>query len=260
MSCNKKNTCYSNVVNARCGINHSEDNWYCHNLCNYSKLDQWNNHIFSRYFPEDKLPLVLDTRPSFKWCMDTYITQPSGTLPIVNADETNKSKTPQDNIVSKNPLKDLKAPNLEMNLNPYRNDRDCYFCRILNSLCPDKGDALMYLKRMDIDSYVRGLTRYNTRCSEYELNANCINANLDKDLCKSCKSELEINPSLVTYINRWNQCGNLEKCYQFPKSTTQMTSKPNYFYGCPIKPTEFVWNNRTKTLDQYPKTPYCAKF
>ena len=255
-----KNTCFSNEVNARCEINHSYDNWYCHNLCNYSKLDQWNNHIFSRHFPQNQLPLVLETRPSFKWCMDTYVTQPSGTLDAINRDEANVKLTPQNNIVSNDPIKSIKPVTLNMNLKPYRNDRDCYFCRILNSLMPDKGDALQYLRKMDIDSYVKGLTHYLTKCSEYELNANCINANLDKDLCPTCKESLEIEPSLVKYINRWNPCGNLEKCYQFPKDTTDTTFKPNYFYGCPIKPAEFVWNNRTKRLDQYPKTPYCSKF
>ena len=259
MSSNK-NTCFSNRVNARCGINHSEDNWYCHNLCNYSKLDQWNNHIFSRYFPQNQLPLVLDSRPSFKWCMDTYVSQPSGTLDNIKRDEANQKLTPQNNIVSNDPIQSIKPVNLEMNLDPYRKDRDCYFCRILNSLCPDKGDSLQYLRKMDIDSYVRGLTHFNTKCPEMELNANCINYNIDKDMCPTCKNQLEINPSLVKYINRWNQSGRLQKCYQFPKDTTDMISKPSYFYGCPVKPSEFVWNNRTKTLDQYPKTPYCAKF
>ena len=262
MTSKKPDRCFSNKVNARCGINHSEDNWYCHNLCNYSKLDQWNNHIFSRYFPDNQLPMMLDTRPSFKWCMDTYITQPSGTLANVKDDlNTTNKLSVQDNIINNNPLKVLREADLKLNLDPYRNDRDCYFCRILNSLTPDRPDSLKYLRLMDVDSYVRGLTHFNSRCPENQLNANCINANLDKDLCPTCKSALEINPPLVQYIDRWNSyknCSPLEKCYQIPKDTTDKTWTPRYFYGCPGKPTEFVWNNRTKTLDQYPKDKYCS--
>ena len=44
----------------------NNDDWYCHNICNYTKLDKYNNDIFLRNFPLNKQPIILDIRPDIK--------------------------------------------------------------------------------------------------------------------------------------------------------------------------------------------------
>ena len=206
----------------------ASDNWYCHNICNYTKLDQWNNHIFSRYFPDNVLTQILDPRPDFRVCGNFYRDQPSGPV--------NNSKKPID---------------LNLNLDPFREDRDCYFCRILNSLSPDRGDALNYLRKIDIDSHVRGLTQRLTLCPQMKTDGCCI----QRSLCRDCDNTFRSDPLLVKIIQRWG-C-NYQPCMG---DTFQRVPpmKPVYYNGCPGTPIEHPWNNFTKTLDQWNKTKYCA--
>ena len=195
------------------------DNWYCHNICNYSKHDDWNNHIFKRNFPENVLPPVLDPRPDVKLCGKTYIIQPKG----INLKDNN--------IKSDNPELYIKKNDINVNLNIYRKDADCYFCRILSSLSPNRGNALNYLKTIDIDSYLRLLHQNVSLCNNDKTNPYCFNL-LN---CTTCNILKDTEPNLVRVIDRWN--------YE-----SLNTVKPYFYNKCPIKPIEFLFNNNTKNL------------
>ena len=115
-----------------------QDNWYCHNICNYTKLDKYNNEIFQRNFPLIKQPIILDIRPDIKPCNGIKYTS-------------------QDTDINKN-------KSIEINLFPKRADKDCFFCNISNmsncknKLSPNKPYFIDFLKSIDIDSYIRGLS------------------------------------------------------------------------------------------------------
>lgn len=213
--------------------NTGKNDWYCHNICNYTKQEEWNNKISSRQFPQYKLPPVFDPRPDFKYCGDKYIVQPTG--PITNEKQ---------NIVTTKPNEQFKPTDNKLNLNPLRNDRDCFFCRILNSLQPDKPNFIEYLRRMDIDSYNRGLTQFLTKCPNQKTNPYC----LFGGLCPDCSTIVQKDPTIVKIIDRWQ---DPNACFQLP-NTTDLTYKPQYYNGCPGIPIENAFNNRTKRLDNAP--------
>jgi hypothetical protein len=198
------------------------DDWYCHNICNYSKHDEWNNNIFKRNFPDNILPPILDPRPDIKFCGKTYIVQPNG----INLKDTN--------MKTSNPELYVKKNDMNINLNIYRKDADCYFCRFLNNLSPNRGDALHYLKIIDIDSYLRLLHQNNTLCNYDKTSPMCFNLfNCDK-----CNRLKHTDPDIVSVIDRWNY-----------ESTN--TIKPYYYNNCPKKPIELIFNNNTKNLYNY---------
>lgn len=195
------------------------DNWYCHNICNYSKHDDWNNHIFKRNFSEHILPPVLDPRPDIKLCGKTYIIQPNG-LNIKN-----------DTIKTENPELYIKKNDLNINLNIYRKNADCYFCTFLNSLSPNRGNAIHYLKTIDVDSYLRLLHQNYSLCNNNKTNPYCFNFME----CDTCSNLVNTDPDLVSVIDRWNY-----------ESNNNM--KPYFYNNCPIKPIEYLFNNNTKNL------------
>lgn len=179
--------------------------WYCHNLCNF-KENQWNQDIFSRNFPEMKQYLPVDPRPDIQYCGK-----------IVHGDQ---------NVV--------KQPNLYRNLNPNRSDKDCYFCQLLINFSPNRGDALNYLRKMDVDSYLRGITDKYGKYPGAKANAHCI----IKNACRTCKYEgIHEEPKVVEIL-----FGQQQK----------------YYNGCDnVKPQERMINNRTKaTAIRQPKYNY----
>ena len=102
---------------------------------------------------------LFDPRPDFNYGGDIYVIQPRG--PVTTDKQT---------IITKNQTNPF-CQNTESsihNLNPLRSDRDCFFCHILNSLEPGKGNYLEFLKRIDIDSYTRGLTQFTTKSGTFE--------------------------------------------------------------------------------------------
>jgi len=215
------------------------DNWYCHNICNYTKQDSENNHIFLRNFPQNKMPIVLDERPAFKGCMENYTVQPAG--PVEQA--------AKETIYTDKPQAQFKPTNYPLDLCPRCPDRDCFFNRILNSLVPGQGSAIEYLRRIDVDSFVRGLPQILTKCPTMKTNAFCL---IEQNCCDSCRVNLLQNPDLVQIINRWKMCYPFKECYQMPSDQNSSVFKPHFYNGCPVKPIENAWNNRTRVVDQMP--------
>ena len=196
------------------------DNWYCHNICNYSKHDDWNNHLFKRNFPENVLPPILDPRPATKLCGKTYIIQPSG------------NNLKDNSIQTENPELYIKKNDININLNIYRKNVDCYFCKFLNSLSPNRGDAIQYLKTIDVDSYLRLLHQNYSLCNNDKTNPYCFNSLNCCDLCNTIRNT---EPNIINVIDRWNQ-------------ESINTIKPYYYNKCPLKPIEYLFNNNTKNL------------
>jgi hypothetical protein len=213
--------------------NIGKNDWYCHNICNYTKLEDWNNTLLKRRFPKYNLPPMFDPRPDFKICGNQYVVQPTG-----------KITSDKHTIITQNPTKLLESNIDQLNLNPYRNDRDCFFCRILNNMEPGKPNYSEYLRRIDIDSYTRGLTQFLTKCSNQKTNPNC----LFGGLCPDCSYIAKVDPTIVKIIDRWQSD---KACFQLPV-TTDLTYRPRFYNGCPGFPIENAFNNRTKALDNAP--------
>ena len=204
--------------------------WYCHNSCNHLKLDDMNRSIYSRCIPELYLTPVLDTRPEMRLCNNTeYTSQFSGPISSSSSKETKPNPT-----------------NLVLNLEPKRPDGDCFFCHIIGSLSPNKGDALNYLRKIDIDSFVKGLARPYSRAPYESPNPVCMINNM----CNGCHNLAKHDPLVVHIINRWNLL--MKPCYNLPSTTDQQI--PYYYntmYNNNTKPHEFVFNNTTKYVSQY---------
>ena len=201
--------------------------WYCHNSCNHLKLDDMNRTIYSRCIPSLRLTPVLDARPEMRLCNNTeYTSQFSGPVSI-------------------NPT----AENVVLNLDPKRPDGDCFFCRIIGSLSPNKGDALNYLRKIDIDSFVKGLARPYSRAPYEAPNPACMISNM----CNGCNILAKHDPIVVHIINRWNMLTNKGVCYNLLKTTNLQT--PHYFNvmynNNTTNPREFVFNNTTKYISQH---------
>ena len=198
--------------------------WYCHNICNNANRDIMNNSIYLRCIPELHLTPILDARPEVRLCNNTqYTSQFSGPV----------SATDSDSLQS-----------LILNLNPKRPDGYCFFCRIISSLSPNKGNALQYLKKIDIDSFIKGLGNTNS-CAAYEsLNPSCI--------CNDCHVIANNDPIVVHIINRWNILNTRAPCSKLPITTDNRMpfffnniSHPNSI------PREFSFNNLTKVVSRY---------
>jgi hypothetical protein len=207
----------------------TEDNWYCHNICNYTKLDKYNNEIFKRNFPLIKQPIILDIRPDIKPCNGgKYISQD-----IEINSKINK------NSISKN-------TSFDINLFPKRSDKDCFFCGIVkckNNFTPNKPYLIDYLKSIDIDSYIRGLSYPLSNCDKYKKNPLICS---EPYLCMNCKTEIEWNPQLVNIINRWNI-----PAFKGLFTNIKVNDNSTKFYcqdSMKIVPREQLWNNQTKTL------------
>jgi hypothetical protein len=199
----------------------NNDDWYCHNICNYTKLDKYNNDIFLRNFPLNKQPIILDIRPDIK---------------PINGGEYKS----QDNISYKNIDKSL-----ELNLYPKRSDKDCFFCNIINhnNFTPNKPYFLDFLKTIDIDSYIRGLSYPISHCDKYKKNPFICN---EPHLCMKCKTDIQYNPQLVNIINRWNI-----PAFKGLFQNIKMKDNNTVFYCQDAKkniPLEQLWNNQTKAL------------
>jgi len=210
-----------------------KNNWYCNNICNFTKIEDWNNTLISRRFPIYTLPAMFDPRPDFKICDNQYVVQPIG-----------KVSCDKETIITNTPSKVEQSGIDGLNLNPFRKDRDCFFCRILNNLEPGKPNYSEYLRRIDIDSYTRGLTRFLTRCANQKTDPYC----LFGGLCPDCSSISKRDPTIVKIINRWT---NINNRFQLP-ATTDTIYKPRFYNGCPGVPIENAFNNRTKRLDNSP--------
>ncbi len=196
--------------------------WYCHNSCNHLKLDTMNQSIYSRCIPQLQLTTVLDARPEMRLCNSKdYTSQFSGPV--------SASK---------------KTGNLQLNLNPKRHDGDCFFCRIISSLSPNKGDALNYLRKIDIDSFVKGLARPYSRAPYEAPNPACMVNNM----CNGCHNLAKNDPLVVHIINRWNVLTT--PCHKLPATTNQQIQ---YYFNDKHNtiPREFVFNNTTKYVSQY---------
>ena len=204
--------------------------------CNYTKLDNWNKTILDRQFPDHKLTPLFDPRPDFNYGGDIYVIQPRG--PITSDKQTIMTNK------QTNPFCQNNEGSSIHNLNPLRNDRDCFFCRILNSLEPGKGNYLEFLKRIDIDSYTRGLTQFTTKCPNQKTDPYCL---LD-GLCPNCVELAKNDPIIVKIINRWN---DPNMCFQLP-ITTNVINHPQFYNGYNKSPIENAFNNRTKALDRAP--------
>jgi hypothetical protein len=213
--------------------NIGKNDWYCHNICNTTKIEDWNNTLLKRRFPKYVLPPMFDPRPDFKKCGNKYVVQPTGKI-------TCDKKT----IITETPTNRLESNIEQLYLNPYRTDRDCFFCRILNNMEPGKANYSEYLRRIDIDSYTRGLTQFLTRCYNQKTNPYC----LFGGLCPDCSSITKKDPTIVKIINRWNTDS---ACFQLPL-TTDSTYTPKYYNRCSFVPIENAFNNRTKALDNAP--------
>ena len=203
--------------------------------CNYTKFENWNKTILDRQFPEHKLTPLFDPRPDFNYGGDIYVIQPRG--PVTTDKQT---------IITKNQTNPF-CQNTESsihNLNPLRSDRDCFFCHILNSLEPGKGNYLEFLKRIDIDSYTRGLTQFTTKSPNQKTNPYCL---LD-GLCPNCLELAKNDPIIVKIIDRWDV---LNVGFQLP-TTTNVINHPQFYNGCNKRPIENAFNNRTKALDRAP--------
>jgi len=109
--------------------------WYCHNLCNNEKLDTMNRKTFERTMPDYKTATVFDPRPDVKMC--------GGVKYVPNTSSTG-----------------IRPENLELNLYPCSATADCVFPRILGPQPYNTRRDTEYLRRIDIDSYVRGITHY----------------------------------------------------------------------------------------------------
>jgi hypothetical protein len=159
--------------------NNCNNNWFCHNICNYTKHDQWNNDIFKRVLPEYKRELVLDIRPDIKLC---------------------NNKNPKNSIeYRKFDQKNLPI-NLERNLEPNSLDKDSKFC--YNKIClgSDIGKpySLEYLKNIDIDSYLKLMTNKLSKCDNTKKNPY-----ICSDILDSHTTLNDFSPQLVN-INRVN--------------------------------------------------------
>jgi len=199
----------------------SPDNWYCHNICNYTKLDKYNNEIFLRNFPLNKQPIILDIRPDVK--------------PINGGKYISQDSVSYKNIDN----------NLELNLCPKRVDKDCFFCNIINhnNFTPNKPYFLDFLKTIDIDSYIRGLSYPISHCDTYKKNPFICS---EPHLCMKCKTEIQYNPQLVNIINRWNI-----PAFRGLFQNVSATHNNIDFYcqdGKKNTPVEQLWNNQTKAL------------
>jgi len=203
--------------------------WYCHNSCNHSKLDTMNHSIYSRCIPELQLTSVLDARPEMRLCNSKdYTSQFSGPVSASSSKKTTTAET----------------SNLQLNLDPKRPDGDCFFCRIIGSLSPSKGDALSYLRKIDIDSFIKGLARPYSRAPYEVPNPACMLNNM----CHVCRNLAKHDPLVVHIINRWNVLTT--PCYKLPSTTNQQT--PYYFNDMHNTiPREFIFNNTTKYISQY---------
>jgi hypothetical protein len=200
-----------------------QDNWYGHNICNYTKLDKYNNEIFQRNFPLIKQPIILDMRPDYKTCNGVkYISQDT---------EFDKNKS------------------IEINIFPKRVDKDCFFCNISNmSNCknrfsPNKPYFIDFLKSIDIDSYIRGLSYPISHCDIYKKNPYICS---EPHLCMNCKTEIEWNPQLVNIINRWNI-----PAFKGLFKNVKVKDNNNNLYCLDGKKNvaiEQLWNNQTKAL------------
>lgn len=198
-----------------------DNNWYCHNICNYTKSDKINNTIFNRVFPLIKQEIILDIRPDIKVCNgDKYI----------SADENSNTNINQ---------------SLHNNLYPKRNDKDCFFCNIVNNnkcnFSPNKPNLLHFLRSIDIDSYIRGLSYPLSNCNIFKKNPLICTEN---HVCMNCKNEIEWNPQLVNIINRWN-------IPEFKGLFNNIKNENVNLYCLNNKknvPTEQLWNTQTKAL------------
>lgn len=204
----------------------SQENWYCHNICNYTKLDKYNNEIFLRNFPIIKQPIVLDIRPDIKPCNGIkYISQDTE---INNHNNKNQNKSS------------------EVNLFPKRSDKDCFFCNIVKSksnFSPNKPYLIDFLKSIDIDSYIRGLSYPISHCDIYKKNPFICS---EPYLCMNCKSEIEWNPQLVNIINRWN----IPAFKGLLNNIKVKDNLTNFYCEDTFKnvPIEQLFNNQTKAI------------
>jgi hypothetical protein len=205
-------------------MNKFNDNWYCHNICNYTKLDKYNNEIFLRNFPLIKQPIVLDLRPDIKPCNGIkYISQDTTLNKNTNNQKCNT-----------------------INLFPKRSDKDCFFCDIIkskNNFSPNKPYLIDYLKSIDIDSYIRGLAYPLSHCDIYKKNPFICS---DPHVCMNCKTEIEWNPQLVNIINRWN----IPAFKGLFENIMVKDDVANFYCQDEKKniPTEYLWNNQTKSI------------
>jgi hypothetical protein len=205
-------------------MNKFNDNWYCHNICNYTKLDKYNNEIFLRNFPLIKQPIVLDIRPDIKPCNGIkYISQDTTLNSNINNEKSNT-----------------------INLFPKRSDKDCFFCDIIksrNNFSPNKPYLIDYLKSIDIDSYIRGLAYPISHCDIYKKNPFICS---DPHVCMNCKTEIEWNPQLVNIINRWN----IPAFKGLFENIMVKEDVANFYCQDEKKniPTEHLWNNQTKAI------------
>jgi hypothetical protein len=186
-----------------------------------------NQSIYSRCIPELHLTPILDARPEMRLCNNKeYTSQFSGPVSASSIKKTNA------------------ANNLVLNLDPKRTDGDCFFCRIIGALSPNKGDALKYLRKIDIDSFVKGLARPYSRAPYEAPNPACMVNNM----CSECHILAKYDPIVVHIINRWNVFTT--PCYNLPSTTNKQI--PYYFNSIyNTKPREFVFNNLTKYVSQY---------
>ena len=209
------------------------ENWYSCQICNQTKLNTWNKETLQRNFPDSKMPPVFDPRPDFKIVRDTYFVQPTGVI-------TDTKK----NIITTKPNEIISNDNYTQNLHPFRKDRDCFFNKLPNSLDPGKPDEIEFLKRIDVDSYSRGLTQILTKGPTEKTNPYCVYSSM----CKPNQLPVENTPQVVKIINNWN-APNAR--FQIPY-TTNLIQTPQFYNGCPGIPIEHAFNNRTKQLDQAP--------
>lgn len=202
-------------------MENNSNNWYCHNICNYTKTDKINNDIFKRNFPLVKQPIILDIRPDIKLC--------NGQKYISFDKKSNKN-------IDKS---------IQLNLYPKRADKDCFFCTIVNNnkcnFSPNKPNLLDYLKSIDIDSYIRGLSYPLSNCNIFKKNPLICSEN---HVCMNCKNQIEWNPQLVNIINRWNipEFRGLFKNIKNENKNLYCINNKN------TSPIEFLWNTQTKAL------------
>jgi hypothetical protein len=148
----------------------SSNDWYCHNLCNNEKLETMNRKMFARTMPDYKTHTAFDPRPSVKDC---------GGI-----------RYKHDRI-----QQEAAAPNLELNLHPCSSDADCMYPRILGTQPYNTRRDLEYLRRIDIDSYVRGITHYYLKDNECKCNnAACTLQNMEHTMY-----DVEFDPSKYMY-------------------------------------------------------------
>ncbi len=210
-------------------------NWYTNNICNQTKLNTWNKETLQRNFPDSKMPPVFDPRPSFRRDGNTYFVQPSGPI-----DDSKK------NQIFTNPTEPMTPNyNFPQNLDPFRKDRDCFFNTLTTTLNPGQPNQIEFIKRIDVDSFNRGLTQILTKSPTELTNPYCV----FPEMCQPQAFPVQNTPPrVVQIINNWN--APLAQ-FQLPY-TTNLIQTPHFYNGCPGIPIENSFNNHTKQLDQAP--------